>query len=70
MLNPGRHYDIGPNEDLVAVIVSDKALEHAFRRTVQHSPPGSENRARCNEMLVIPQTVLKGVDDGVVEVAT
>ena len=65
--NPGHHRDIDRNEDLVAVIVGDKALQHAFRRTVQLNP-GSENLAGRSEMHLLLQTVLEVADDGVIEV--
>ena len=68
--NPGHHHNVDPNNDLVAVIVGDKTFQHAFRRTVQHSSPGSENIVGCSEMHVVIQMVLKVADDGVVEVVT
>ena len=68
MPNPGHHYDIEPNEDLVAVIVVDKALQHAVHCTVQHRSPDSENIVGRREMHVVLQTVLKVADDGVVDI--
>ena len=47
MPNPGHHRDIDPNEGFVVVTVGDKALQYAFRYTVQQSSPGSENLARA-----------------------
>ena len=54
MPDPGHPYDINPNEDLVAVVVCSK--------TLQHSSPGSESFAGRSEMRVVV------MDNGVVEV--
>ena len=48
--NPGRHHNIDPNEELVAVILGDKFLQHAFLRTVQQSSPGRDKFAARSEM--------------------
>ena len=52
----------------MALIVGDKAWQHAFYYTVQQSFPGSENLTRRSEMHVVLKTVLEVVDDGVVEI--
>ena len=57
-----------PNEDLVAVVLGNKALQHTFRRALQHSFPGSDNVAGRSEMHVVLQTFFKVADDSVVEV--
>ena len=58
-LNSGRHHNIEPNEGSAAVVVGDKALQHTFRRTVQHSSSGSEKLAVRSEMYVALQTVFE-----------
>ena len=68
--NPGHHHDIDPNEDIVAIVVGDKALQHVFHRTVQQSSLRSDNLAGRSEMHVVLQTVRKAEDDGVVKVVT
>ena len=60
-----------PERGLVAVIVRDKAFQHAFRHTAQQSSPGRENFSGLSEIHAVLQTVLEVADDGFVgEVAT
>ena len=65
--NVGHHPDIDSSKYLVTVIIGEKALQHAFRRVVQHGSPGSKNPSGRSEMHVLLQTVFEVAGDGVIE---